>query len=133
MKCSHCGGFAADDDLRCPECGTPLPRKEKGKRKLFHAANNNNICRDGLAYSIILTVMAAVCCISPFGLGAGVTSIVLSAVARQELNGKDQARGIRIAGYARIFRIITAVLIGLQALLFLLWPTIGGLLTEWLN
>ena len=133
MKCSHCGGFAADDDLRCPECGTPLPRKEKGKRKLFHAANNNNVCGDGLIYSILLTVPSAICCISPIGLGTGVTSIVLSAVARQELNGKDQARGIRIAGYARIFRIITAVLIGLQALLFLLWPTIGGLLTEWLN
>ena len=124
MNCPHCGSFVAEEDVRCAECGTPIPGK-KPKRKFPFTGNDSEVCSDGLVSSIVVTILSALCCFSPFGLGTGITAIVLSAVAKQALSGKDQARGIRLARYARIFRIITLVLIGLQVLLFFIGPSIA--------
>ena len=124
MRCTHCGSFVPDDETRCPECGTVLARK--GKRTPIRSKNDNEVCSDGLVSGIVVTVLSLLCGCGGFGLGTGITSIVLSAVAKQELSGKDMDRGIRIARYARIFRIITLVLLALQAL----FPLYGRWLAE---
>ena len=124
MHCTHCGSFIPDDETRCPECGTVLARK--GKRRSIRTAHSNEICSDGLVYSILVTVLSLLCGCGVLGLGTGITSIVLSAVAKQELNGKDPERGVRIARYARIFRIITVGFLVLQAL----FPLYGRWLIE---
>ena len=124
MHCTHCGSFVPDDETRCPECGTVFARK--GRRKPIRGKNDNEVCSDGLVSGIVVTVLSLLCGCWGFGLHTGITSIVLSAVARQELNGKDMDRGIRIARYARIFRIITLILLALHAL----FPLYGNLLAE---
>ena len=123
MKCPHCENFLTDDDIRCPECNTVVARN--GKHAKIRHANSSAVTRDSLIASIVLTVLSALCCASPFAMGTGITAIILSVAAKQELNGKDQDRGIRIAGYARIARIITAVLLCLSALFYLLGPWIS--------
>ena len=138
MRCTHCGGYVAEDEIRCPECGTVIAQKDKRKR--IRTAGDNEVCSDGLIPSIVLAAISLLCCFNLLASGAGAVAVALSIAARQELNNKDQERGVRIARYARIARIVTMALMALSVLFILLSPWIGGHLgnligpaAEWLD